>query len=110
MPAAIVLSLQYLSALPNFVGELAALAQRPNIRLGPLLQLLCRSMAAALSASGGSGSGGAARRAEADLLALAHSGALRGEPARALAAGLLEAGGAVKAEAAVRTSCQKVLR
>ncbi|KAG2446493.1 hypothetical protein HYH02_008484 [Chlamydomonas schloesseri] len=107
-------TLKYLSALPNFVGELAALSQRPNIRLGPLLQLLCRSMAAALSSaasSGGSGSGGAARRAEADLLALAHSGALRGEPARALAAALLEAGGAAKAEAAsVRTSCQKVLR
>ncbi|KAG2433890.1 hypothetical protein HXX76_008243 [Chlamydomonas incerta] len=101
-------TLKYLSALPNFVGELAALSQRPNMRLGPLLQLLGRSMAAALSAA--SASGGAARRAEADLLALAHSGALRGEPARALAGALLEAGGAAKAEASVRTSCQKVLR
>lgn len=65
-------------------------------------------MAAALSAA--SASGGAARRAEADLLALAHGGALRGEPAHALASALLEAGGAAKAEASVRTSCQKVLR
>eukprot|EP00198_Chlamydomonas_reinhardtii_P004646 XP_001693982.1 nucleolar protein [Chlamydomonas reinhardtii] len=63
-------TLKYLSALPNFVGELAALSQRPNIRLAPLLQLLCRSMAAALSA----------------------------------------ASATAKAEASVRTSCQKVLR
>ncbi|GFR47970.1 hypothetical protein Agub_g9794, partial [Astrephomene gubernaculifera] len=98
-------TLKYLSALPNSVSELASLAQRGNIRLGPLLLLLVRSLAGVL-ASGGS----AVRRCEADMLALAHAGVLRGDPARALAAALLEAGSSAKVEEEARASCQKVLR
>ncbi|KAG2486505.1 hypothetical protein HYH03_014807 [Edaphochlamys debaryana] len=110
-------TLKHLLALPNMMSELSALSKRGNIRLGPLLALLCRSLVAALAAAsapatpGGATPGGSAgRKAEGELLALAHSGALEGEPARALAAALLEAGGAANAAASLRKSCQKVLR
>ncbi|GLC34752.1 hypothetical protein PLESTB_001159600 [Pleodorina starrii] len=96
-------TLKYMMALPNAVSELAALSQRGNIRMGPLLQLIVRSLAVSLS-------GGTGGRCESDLLSLAHSGALRGELARDLASSLLEKGGSASADEAVREGCQRVLR
>ncbi|PNH06163.1 hypothetical protein TSOC_007476 [Tetrabaena socialis] len=103
-------TLKHLSELPNAVSEIASLAQRGNIRLSPLLLLLARSLASTLVAAGGAAGGSAGRRCEADLLSLAHTGSLRGEPAGALAGALLAAGGAAKVDAGARTICQKLLR
>ncbi len=98
--------MQYLSALPNAMEELCALAQRGNMRLGPLLVLLARSLAQSLCG----GDAKAAGRCEADLLALAHAGVLEGEPAGVLATALLEGGCAAAAGTPGRASCQKLLR
>ncbi len=77
--------------------ELCALTRRGSLRLQPLLLLLGRSYAAGLTSQ--AGSGGSARRAEADLTTLAHGGALSGAPAKLLAATLLQAGAKAAGEA-----------
>ncbi|GIL54419.1 hypothetical protein Vafri_9956 [Volvox africanus] len=98
------------AALPNVVSELATLAQRSNIRAGPLLVLLVRSFASLL-VSGRNAGGSMERLCEGELLALAHAGALHGDPARVLASALLEAGGvAAEDNSVLRGSCQKILR
>ncbi|GIL74166.1 hypothetical protein Vretimale_4805 [Volvox reticuliferus] len=102
-------TLKYFAALPNVVSELAILAQRGNINIGPLLILLVRSFVALLVSDRAAG-GSLERLGEGELLALAHSGALHGDPGRVLASALLEAGSAVKDDSAVRESCQKILR
>ncbi|EFJ42549.1 hypothetical protein VOLCADRAFT_107183 [Volvox carteri f. nagariensis] len=103
-------TLKYLSSLPNLISELGSLAQRGNIRTGPLLMLIVRSLAASMVGTGRPAGSSSGRRCEGDLLALTHSGALRGEPARALASALLEAGGSSNADSSVRESCQRILR
>ncbi|GLI61497.1 hypothetical protein VaNZ11_003825, partial [Volvox africanus] len=103
-------TMKYFMALPNVVSELATLAQRSNIRAGPLLVLLVRSFAALL-VSGRAAGGSLEWPFEGELLALAHSGALHGDPARVLASSLLEAGGAAaKDDSVFRERCQKILR
>ncbi|KXZ53244.1 hypothetical protein GPECTOR_7g1138 [Gonium pectorale] len=101
-------TLKYLFALPNVVSELGSLAQRGNIRLGPLLALLARSLTSVVAAS--TGSEGPRGRSEADLLALAHAGLLKGAPAQLVASALLEAGGAPQVDAHVKASCRKLLK
>ena len=93
-------SRQHLAALPNALGELSSLSAR-RVRLDALMLLLVRSLVGLLPEG---------RKAHQEqLLQLAASGLLQ-PCAQAVAALLLEAGGAAGAPAVVQDVCQKALR